>query len=149
MVPLQVHPGRTFDANHPLETSPPYFTASAVVADGNGVGEIGFGVSSASESIVDATNNCGPRFCTVRSGPHGELITVLDIGGGSEVHVINVSICRGGSVVFGSASNAISPTTVETVGGASQQKQLGRTDLPISVDNLVEILLGPELTLFP
>src|SRR5262249_22877373 len=51
-VPLQAYPYRVFDPARPNETTPPGISASAVVTDEQGIGDIGFSVSSAYQTAA-------------------------------------------------------------------------------------------------
>ena len=150
-VPLQAYVSRAFDPDRPLDTSPPFFSASAVVSDEGGVGEIGFAVGSASESEADAEANC-TQTCSVRRGPHGELVTVLTVESDTGYRLVNVNVYRGQTVTFASASNGMpvlsAPGEVEAITNG-QSPQVGRAHLPISVEDLISMLTAPQLTLFP
>ncbi|GAB3865969.1 hypothetical protein ACFPIJ_13550 [Dactylosporangium cerinum] len=158
-------PGVTFfrDQRSPEATVPlqvfhstagvPSFTSSAVVADGRGVGTIGFGSLPAYETPADATAGCHAPACTVRTGPHGELVTVV-IGGSlkrGKVQLVNVRAYLGQTITFASATNADTGTGPAAQGQVSVVERLpmGRPDLPLSIDALVDIITAPELTLFP
>jgi hypothetical protein len=73
-------------------------------------------------------------------------ITIQDSTSGG-VRVVNIWVHKGHTLVFGSASNAVA-THVGT-GGVVDEWTVGRDDLPISIDDLIEILVARELTLFP
>ena len=85
-VPLQAYPSRVFDPDRPLDTSPPFVEASAVVSDEQGVGQVGFAVSPASESAAEAVANCSESapFARVQwrgcHGAHGRVGHRLPLG---------------------------------------------------------------------
>lgn len=148
-VPLEVRPGRVFDPDRPLDTSPPYLVSEAVITDAGGVGSIGFSASPAYESADQTIRNCTGE-CTVRYGPDGEIITVLDIAGADpqrDVRLVNILVYDGETILFASAMNGVS----DPVGpfAVNPPVLVGRDDLPISIDALIEILLASDFTLFP
>ena len=150
-VPLQAFARRVFDPDRALDTSPPFIEANAVVSDNDGVGQVGFAVSPASESVADSIANCS-RECIVRTGPHGEVVTVLTVESDTGYRLVNINVYKGQTVAIASASNgapaALSPGQVGAItDGLSPE--VGRADLPLSVEDLIEILTAPELTLFP
>ena len=150
-VPLQAFARRVFDPDRPLDTSPPFIEANAVVADTEGVGQVGFAVSPASESVADATANCSHE-CNVRTGPNGEVVTVLTVESDTGYQLVNINVYRGQTVAFASASNGVpAALTPGQVGAITDglSPEVGRADLPLSVEDLIEILTAPELTLFP
>ena len=140
--PLQAYPARVFDPDRPGDTAPPYFSAEAVVSDREGVGDIGFGVSAASETVADAITSCSG--CAVRKGPHGETVLVHEVTEESGLRLVNVWVHRGDTVAFATASNAIPDENAD-----AQSQQVGRPDPPLTVDQLVEVASAPELDLFP
>ncbi|MEV4517006.1 hypothetical protein AB0K00_49645, partial [Dactylosporangium sp. NPDC049525] len=145
-VPLQVYQQR--------RTVEPWFTSSAVVADGRGVGTIGFGISPAYESSADAVAGCTPPACTVRTGPHGEVVTVVVAGSTrrGQVQLVNVRAYLGQTITFASAVNANTAAVAPAAAGeASSLNELraGRPDLPVSIDALIDLIATPALTLFP
>jgi hypothetical protein len=149
-VPLQVYPGRAFDPSQPEATSLPFFAASAVISDRNGVGQIGFAVSPAAESVAAATTNCQAPVCSVREGPHGEVVTVLSLEWETGYRLVNINVYRGQIVTFASASNGVPSVLaageVQAITDDSTPA-IGRADLPMSVDDLIDILSAPALTL--
>ena len=146
--PLQAFPLRTFDPARPGDTAPPIVSASAVLRDEDGVGEIGFGVSAASESEAEVRAGCdGP--CTVRIGPHGETVTVLDVRTPAGFRLVNIWIYRGDCAMFASASNGVTGPTASGEAGVLENETPGRKDLPLSVDDLIDLASAPEMTLFP
>jgi hypothetical protein len=150
-VPLQAYPYRVFDPARPAQTTPPGISASAVVTDEQGVGDIGFGVSPAYETAAAAAANCRGPHCSVRTGPHGETVTVLDVTTDSGYRLINVHVYRGDTIIFASASNG-TPAAVAldpSQAVSSDQKKAGRKDLPLSIDQLIELTAVPQLDLFP
>ncbi|WP_433302006.1 hypothetical protein ACQP2F_07770 [Actinoplanes sp. CA-030573] len=147
--PLEAYPLRVFDPKRPAETTPPVISVSAVVRDARGVGEIGFGVSSTSPGAAAAAKDCDGHGCTVRTGPHGETIMVLDVRTSSGYRLVNIWIYRGDTTSFASAANGI--TTEFGPGGvtSAEQQKPSRPDLPLSVDDLIAIASDPAMTLFP
>jgi hypothetical protein len=121
-----------------------------VVTDDQGVGDIGFGVGSAYETAASATADC-TRPCSLRTGPHGETVTVLDIRTASGYRLVNIRVYQGDTIAFASASNGIpgpaatGPTDVRS----AEDHRPGRKDLPISIDELINLAAAPELNLFP
>lgn len=150
-VPLQAFASRVFDPTRPQDSSPPYYEANAVVIDDQGVGEVGFSVGPAAEPTADAIANCS-RMCAVHSGPNGEVVTVLTVESDTGYRLVNINVYRGQTVAFASASNgvpiALAPGQVGAITDATSPP-VGRADLPISVEDLIEILAAPQLTLFP
>jgi hypothetical protein len=147
-MPLQAYPGRTFDPARPADTTPPFITADAVVADDQGAGTIGFGAAPAYESAADATTNCTGNGCTVRTGPNGETITVLDTTTASGYHHVEVHVYRAGTIVSASAENGVTPAAVPGEAISSDDLKPTRKDLPLTVEQLVELASAPELDLF-
>ena len=102
------------------------------------------------ESTADAIANC-IRECTVRSGPNGEVVTVLTIESDTGYRLVNINVYKGQSVAFAFASNGVptmsAPGEVGAV-TAEMSPLVGRADLPISVDDLIAILAAPQLALF-
>jgi hypothetical protein len=150
-VPLQAFPVRVFDPARPGDTTPPSFSASAVVSDGQGVGDIGFGVGATSASVAEVTANCAGPDCTLRQGPNGETVTVIDVTSETGYHLVNVYVYRGDTTTFASASNGrpITASRAANEARSGNDYRPGRTDLPLTVDQLVELASAPELDLFP
>lgn len=146
-VPLQAYPGRIFDPARPADTAPPFVTAGAVIVDDRGAGEIGFGAASAYESAAEATANC-VGACTVRSGPGGETVTVLDTGAPSGYRHVQVHVYRGDTIASASASNGVTPPMASGQAIGQDQLRPARRDLPLTVEQLVELACAPELELF-
>ncbi|MET7398940.1 hypothetical protein ABZS66_36220 [Dactylosporangium sp. NPDC005572] len=141
-LPLQVHLGRAVE---------PYFTSSAIVADRRGVGTIGFGFAPAQESPGTATADCHAPACKVRTGPHGEVVTVVSAGSGrdGQRQLVNVRVYFGQTVAFASASNTNAVDAATDEAGVFEDLPVGRPDLPLSVDALIDLIATPNLTLFP
>jgi len=148
-VPLQAYPSRIFDPARPGDTSPPSIVASAVVTDDQGVGDIGFRAGAAYESAEAAAANCGPPQCTVRTGPRGATVTVLDSTTDAGYRLVNVLVHRGDTIILASASNGIPEAVVPSEAVATDTRRPGRRDLPLTVDELIEIAAAPEMDLFP
>ncbi|GAA3196787.1 hypothetical protein ACFO1B_00795 [Dactylosporangium siamense] len=158
-------PGATFyrDPDSPGGTVPlqvyragvePSFSSSAIVADARGVGTIGFGVLPAYESPADATAGCQPPACTVRTGPRGEVVTVVVAGltRNGQVQLVNVRVYLARTITFASAVNANTAATAPAAPGEARvlnDLRAGRPDLPLSIDTLIELIAAPALTLFP
>ncbi|MEV6844251.1 hypothetical protein [Actinoplanes sp. NPDC051411] len=147
-MPLQAYPGRIFDPTRPAETTPPFITASAVITDDQGSGEIGFGAAPAYESAADATANCAGNGCTVRTGPNGETVIVLDTTTASGYHHVEVHAYRAGTIVSASAENGVTPATAPGQVISSDDLKPTRNGLPLTVEQLVELASAPELDLF-
>lgn len=150
-IPLQAYPSRTFDPARPGDTTPPQISASAVITDDEGVGDIGFSASPAYETATAAAANCGQPPCSVRTGPHGETVTVIDVTTDSGYHLVNVYVYRGDTIIFGSASNGIPDAVASNPSEAvsADAKKAGRKDLPLTVDQLIDLAAAPQLNLFP
>ncbi len=151
-VPLQVYAARAFDPSDPLETAPPFYAASAVIYDEHGVGQVGFAIGPAAQSATEAAANCTGPMCTLRYGPHGEIVTVLTVSSDTGYLLVNINVYRGQTVTFASAENGVPTATAPGQVGVitdGMSPEVGRADLPISVDQLIAILAAPELTLFP
>lgn len=147
-MPLQAYPGRVFDPARPAETTPPFITAGAVVSDDQGAGEIGFGAAPAYESAAEATTNCAGNGCTVRTGPNGETVTVLDITAASGYRHVEVHVYHGDTIVSASAENGVTPATAPGEAISSEDLKPARKDLPLTVEQLVELACTPQLDLF-
>ncbi|GAA2910395.1 hypothetical protein Acy02nite_89690 [Actinoplanes cyaneus] len=147
IMPLQAYPGRIFDPERPADTAPPYITAGAVVVDEQGAGEIGFGAAPAYESAADATANCAGS-CTVRTGPNSDTVTILDTSGASGYRHVEVHVYRGDTVASASASNGVTPPTAPGEAISGDELQPTRQDLPLTVEQLIELASAPELDLF-
>jgi len=147
-LPLQAYPGRVFDPAHPADTTPPFITAGAVITDDQGAGEIGFGAAPASESVAEATANCTGNGCTARIGPNGETVTVLDYTTASGYRHVEVHVYRAGAVISASAENGLTPATNPGEGVTSDEIKPTRRDLPLTVEQLVELASAPELDPF-
>ena len=119
-----------------------------MVTDDRGVGDIGFAASPAYETAAAATANCAAPPCSVRTGPHGETVIVLDGTSKSGYRLVNVYVYRGDTVAFASASNgipdAVAPGPSEAV--STDDKKAGRKDLPLTVDQLIEVAAAPSWT---
>ncbi|GAA1620527.1 hypothetical protein [Actinoplanes couchii] len=148
IMPLQAYPGRVFDPARPADTTPPFITADAVIVDDQGAGEVGFGASPAYESAADAAANCTAP-CTVRQGPDGETVTVLDTSAASGYHHVEVHVYRGDTITTASASNGVTPAMPPGEAIGSDQLEPTRHGLPLSVEQLMELAGAPELDLFP
>lgn len=148
--PLRADPVRVFDPARPGDTTPPYFSASAVVSDSKGVGEVGVGVMATAESTADAIANCTGPACTVRTGPNSETVTVLDTTSSSGVRLVNVYVYRGDTTTVASASNGIPDGAARDPNEArsTAEQRPGRPDLPLTVDQLITLAAAPELDLF-
>lgn len=147
IMPLQAYPGRIFDPERPADTAPPYITADAVVVDEQGAGEIGFGAAPAYESAAEATANCAGS-CTVRTGPNGETVTVLESNAASGYHHVEVHVYRGDTIASASASNGVTPPTAPGEAISSDELKPARQDLPLTVEQLIELACAPQLDLF-
>lgn len=81
------------------------------------------------------------------------MITVLRAGSdrAGRVELVNVRVYRGQAIVFASVVNANIGAETVPAGQASVLEELpvGRPDLPLSIDALVDVIAIPELTLFP
>jgi hypothetical protein len=149
IAPLQAYPARVFDPARPAETSPPTITASAVVTDKRGTGTIGFGAIPSTETTADAARNCGPGpQCTVRTGPHGETVIVLDSTSSSGVRVVNISVYRGDTTILASASNVVLPAAPGQAVNLDDFSP-GFRGLPLTVDQLIMLADTPAFDLFP
>ncbi|GIF00172.1 hypothetical protein [Paractinoplanes rishiriensis] len=135
---------------YPAETTPPAISASAVVSDERGVGEIAFGMWARASTEAENVANCDGPPCTVRRGPNGEAIIVLDVRQDSGVRLVNITVFRGDTMAFASASNALpAPPAPTGQAGSAGDRRLGRDDLALSVDQLIDLLMAPAFTLFP
>ncbi len=77
---------------------------------------------------------------------------MLTVESDTGYRLVNINVYRGQTVAFASASNGVpAALTPGQVGAITDglSPEVGRADLPISVEDLVEILTAPELTLFP
>ncbi|MFC3742684.1 hypothetical protein [Paractinoplanes deccanensis] len=149
--PFEAYVGRSFDPNRPEETAPPFFTAEALVRDERGTGEVSFGMSPRYEDDDSARAGCSGPPCTVRTGPHGELVTVLDSTMASGVRLVNVSVYKKDTITTASAMNGVLAATPADPGRAYSDSDYRRTrdDLPITVDQLIAVAAAPEMDLFP
>lgn len=122
-----------------------------MITDEEGVGDIGFCASPAYKTAAAAAANCGQPPCSVRTGPHGETVTVIDVTNDSGYHLVNVYVYRGDTVTFGSASNGIPDAVAANPSEAvpADTKKAGRKDLPLTVDQLIDLAAAPQLNLFP
>jgi hypothetical protein len=137
VIPLQVSVRQGED--------PASYSGGALVAGNSGFGEIAFGVSPTWQSTDDAVATCiGP--CTVHTGPHGEVMTVVSIQDNG-YYRINVEVYQGNSITSASASNGDLDGRVPPVGQDSINQPFGRPDLPLSLDQLIEIAAAPDLAL--
>ncbi|XVU29925.1 hypothetical protein ACQPZJ_23395 [Actinoplanes sp. CA-054009] len=151
-LPLEVYAGRVFDPKRPEETSPPYFTSSAVIRDAEGAGDIGFGLTPRYRPDDEARTECAGRECTIRTGPHGELVTVIDVTMESTgVRLVNVYVHKADTIVMASASNGLLKEATVDPGRAYSGADYIRTrdDLPLSVEQLIGVAAAPEMELFP
>jgi hypothetical protein len=144
-LPLQAHPARLFDPARPADTAPPFISADAVIADDQGAGTIGFSASPAYESAADATANCAGS-CAVRSGPHGETVTVLTTTTASGYRHVEIRVYRGDMIVSASASNGVTPAMAPEQASQGDREPV-RRDLPLTVEQLVELASAPEFDL--
>ncbi|MBM2615963.1 hypothetical protein JIG36_10385 [Actinoplanes sp. LDG1-06] len=143
--PLEAFAYRVFDPKRAAETTPPGFSAGTVVSDVNGVGTIGFGASPATTDPGDCTG-----VCSVRTGPHGERVTVLDSRSDNGYRLVNIRIYKGGTEIFVSASNgvpAVTPTDPDRAYGPEDYR-VGRKDLPLTVDQLITLAAVSQMQLF-
>ncbi|MCU7722468.1 hypothetical protein ODJ79_01955 [Actinoplanes sp. KI2] len=147
IAPLQAYPARVFDPSHPADTTPPFITAGATVADDRGVGEIGFGATPAYESTAEATANCAGG-CAVRQGPHGETVIVLDTTAASGYHQVEVHAYRGNTMITASASNAVPPVTAPGEAINADDLQPTRKDPPLTADQLIALACAPGPAVF-
>ncbi|GGM76854.1 hypothetical protein ACFFX1_35775 [Dactylosporangium sucinum] len=150
-------PGATFRRNPAAAAGPlevyrdgDRWTASALVADEHGIGAIGFGISPAAGPGDVKEQLCEPPVCSERTGPHGEPVTVLHVGGrrSYQNQLINVRMYAAGTQLFASATNATFGATAQP--GEAQvleQQEVTRPDVPLTVDDLVAILAVPDLLL--
>jgi len=78
-------------------------------------------------------------------------LVVLDGTSKSGYRLVNVYVYRGDTITFASASNgvpdAVTPGASEAV--STDDKKAGRKDLPLTVDQLIEVAAAPQLDLFP
>jgi hypothetical protein len=146
-MPLQAYPGRVFDPARPADTTPPYITADAVITDDQGAGTIGFGAGPAYESAADAAANCA-GICAVRRGPHGETVTVLEITEASGYRHVEVHVYRGDTIASASAENGVTPPTAPGEASSTNGLKPARRDLPLTVQQLIELACAPELDVF-
>jgi hypothetical protein len=148
--PLQVHDDRPGGLAKPVDRSLPYYVSSAIVEDGNGVGTVGFGISPAGGSAADAAADCGGTTCAVRTGPHGEVITVstlpaFTLAGNAGSYFVTINIYMGQTLITASASNQ----DIREPSHGTGAPPAGRADLPLSVDQLIAIGTASQLSLFP
>ncbi|WP_430782274.1 hypothetical protein [Actinoplanes sp. G11-F43] len=141
-LPLQAYPGRVFDPADPGETTPPYVTADAVVADARGVGSVGFGSIAAYESSAEAVANCAGDGCSVRTGPNGETVIVLDTTAASGYRTVRVSVYRGDTIGTASASNGVLPAVPAGEAIGDDELTPGRPDPLLGVDQLIAVAAG-------
>lgn len=147
-LPMQAVPKRVFDPARPADTVPMIIGGSAAVADERGAGSIGIGVSPTFEEAAGAAADC-TADCTVRTGPHGEVITVRDIRQPNGYRLINLTVYRGGTTISAGVSNGI---PVEAPPGELLSQDAltpSRPGLPLTVDDLVALATDPALTLQP
>jgi hypothetical protein len=143
--PLEAYPFRSRDVLKPFDPVPPAINASALLADDVGFGEIAFRVSPAYETVATAKANCRQLSCSVRTGPHGETVTVTNVTTGSGYRRTTVNVYRGDTITLASVSNGVPQDPGSDEGG----KTVGRKDLPLTVDQLIDLAAAPQLDLFP
>jgi hypothetical protein len=143
-LPLEAYPFGIRTVLDPSEPVKPQMGASAVIADDEGVGTIGFDLRPTWQPVATAIAKCGPPSCSVRKGPHGETVIVIETTGDSGYREVTVNVYRGDTFVVGSVTNGVRKKIER-----SDQVVAGRKDLPITVDQLIELAAAPPLTLFP
>ncbi len=117
-----------------VEVPGPRFVTDAVAIDERGAVTIGFDVARHGRIVA-----CEPSSCTQRSGPHGEQVLLSEGTGGRSVEVH-----RGQTVIY------VSELLVDgRLPLSAQEDGRPRDELPLTVDQLIEIATDPRLDVFP
>jgi hypothetical protein len=112
---------------------------------------VGFGIIAATPEL--ATRAAAEYAAALaagrvtRSGPRGEVITVNTFGDDSGWQAVTVNVYLGQTNVFASSSNDLPIGT--TSGATAGSPRVGRPDLPLTAQQLIDIATAPELNLFP
>ena len=116
-----------------VEVPGPRFVTDAVAIDERGAVTIGFDVARHSRMVT-----CEPPSCTRRDGPDGEQVLVSEGEGGRTVEVHT-----GQTVVY------VFELLVDgRLPLSAQEHGQPRDDLPLTVDQLIEIAVDPRLDIF-
>jgi hypothetical protein len=116
-----------------VEVPGPRFVTDAVAVDESGAVTIGFDVAGHSR-----LGGCEPTSCTVRRGPQGEQVLVLEGTGGRHVEVR-----RGRTVI-----DVWELLVDGRLPLSAQEDGQPRDELPLTVDQLIEIAVDPRLDVF-
>jgi hypothetical protein len=88
----------------------------------------------------------------VRTGPHGDIVLVLDVTApDTGVRTIDVHVYRGNTIITAGMSNGkpADLTASPQQAKSTNDSATGRAELPLGIDDLVNLADVPELQLVP